>query len=71
MRTGPIRSRIFDPFFRATRTDRVIAGSGLGLAICRGLTNAMGGRIAAESPFLSAVLPPVALRAESISFAVS
>ncbi|WP_270933482.1 sensor histidine kinase, partial [Falsiroseomonas oryzae] len=42
--------RVFDPFFRATRTDRVAAGSGLGLAICRGLVGAMGGRIAAESP---------------------
>ena len=42
--------RVFDPFFRATRTDRVPAGSGLGLAICRGLVQAMGGRIAAESP---------------------
>lgn len=42
--------RVFDPFFRATRTDRVAAGSGLGLAICRGLAEAMGGRIAAESP---------------------
>ena len=42
--------RIFDPFFRATRTDRVAAGSGLGLAIAHGLTHAMGGRIAAASP---------------------
>ena len=42
--------RIFDPFFRATRTDRIAAGSGLGLAICHGLTVAMGGRISAESP---------------------
>ena len=42
--------RVFDPFFRATRTDRVAAGSGLGLAICRGLVQAMGGLIAAESP---------------------
>ncbi len=42
--------RIFDPFFRATRTDRVAAGSGLGLAICRGLVRAMGGRLLAESP---------------------
>ncbi|PWS36067.1 sensor histidine kinase KdpD [Falsiroseomonas bella] len=42
--------RVFDPFFRATRTDRIAAGSGLGLAICRGLVQAMGGRIAAESP---------------------
>mgnify|MGYP001104616664 CR=1 FL=1 len=42
--------RIFDPFFRASRADRVAAGSGLGLAISRGLVHAMGGRIAAESP---------------------
>jgi two-component system sensor histidine kinase KdpD len=42
--------RVFDPFFRATRTDRVAAGTGLGLAISRGLAHAMGGRVAAESP---------------------
>jgi two-component system sensor histidine kinase KdpD len=42
--------RIFDPFFRASRTDHITAGSGLGLAICRGLAGAMGGRIVAESP---------------------
>ncbi|WP_149536955.1 sensor histidine kinase [Siccirubricoccus phaeus] len=41
---------VFDPFFRARRADRIAAGSGLGLAICRGLVQAMGGRIAAESP---------------------
>lgn len=44
--------RVFDPFFRATRTDRVAAGSGLGLAIARGLVQAMGGRLAAESPIV-------------------
>ena len=44
--------RIFDPFFRASRADRIAAGSGLGLAISRGLTQAMGGRIGAESPIL-------------------
>jgi len=44
--------RVFDPFFRATRTDRVAAGSGLGLSISRGLVHAMGGRMAAESPTL-------------------
>jgi two-component system sensor histidine kinase KdpD len=43
-------ARIFDPFFRASRTDHVAAGSGLGLAICRGLVTAMGGRIEARSP---------------------
>ncbi len=42
--------RIFNPFFRAHRTDRVAAGTGLGLAICQGLVSAMGGRIAAQSP---------------------
>lgn len=46
--------RVFDPFFRATRTDRIAAGTGLGLAICRGLVQAMGGRIAAESPTMPA-----------------
>jgi two-component system sensor histidine kinase KdpD len=44
--------RIFDPFFRASRTDRIAAGTGLGLAIARGLTRAMGGQILAESPIL-------------------
>ncbi|WP_043363566.1 sensor histidine kinase KdpD [Belnapia sp. F-4-1] len=42
--------RVFDPFYRASRTDRIAAGTGLGLAIARGLTEAMGGRIGAESP---------------------
>jgi two-component system sensor histidine kinase KdpD len=45
-------SRIFDPYFRASRSDRVTAGTGLGLAFCRGLAAAMGGRIAAESPVM-------------------
>ncbi|SHJ24002.1 two-component system, OmpR family, sensor histidine kinase KdpD [Roseomonas rosea] len=43
-------ARIFDPFFRASRTDRIAAGTGLGLAIARGLAVAMGGQITAESP---------------------
>jgi two-component system sensor histidine kinase KdpD len=42
--------RVFDPFYRASRTDRVAAGSGLGLAIANGLARAMGGQITAESP---------------------
>ncbi|SDB43139.1 sensor histidine kinase [Belnapia rosea] len=45
--------RVFDPFFRASRTDRIVAGTGLGLAIARGLTVAMGGRIGAESPVVA------------------
>lgn len=45
-------NRIFDPFFRASRTDRIAAGSGLGLAIARGLARALGGGITADSPVL-------------------
>ena len=41
---------VFDSFFRATRGDRVAPGTGLGLAIARGMLEAMGGRIEAQSP---------------------
>jgi len=41
---------IFDVFFRASRVERHTRGNGLGLAICRGLVEAMGGTIRAESP---------------------
>jgi two-component system sensor histidine kinase KdpD len=41
---------VFDSFFRVSRGDRTIAGTGLGLAIARGLVDAMGGRVAAQSP---------------------
>jgi len=41
---------VFDSFFRATRGDRVAPGTGLGLAIARGMVEAMGGRIEAQSP---------------------
>ncbi|HEY7467722.1 MAG TPA: ATP-binding protein [Dehalococcoidia bacterium] len=39
-------NRIFDPFFRGTRTSRQ-SGSGLGLAICKSLVEAQGGGLAA------------------------
>ncbi|MDJ0388754.1 sensor histidine kinase KdpD [Roseomonas sp. E05] len=54
--------RIFDPFFRATRADRVAAGSGLGLSICNGLVHAMGGRIQAESPLAAGCGARLAVR---------
>jgi two-component system, OmpR family, sensor histidine kinase KdpD len=41
---------VFDSFFRVARGDRTAPGTGLGLAIARGLVEAMGGRIEAQSP---------------------
>ncbi|WP_298222703.1 sensor histidine kinase KdpD [Acidocella sp.] len=41
---------VFDSFFRANRGDRVAPGTGLGLAIAKAFTEAMGGRISAQSP---------------------
>ena len=42
--------RVFQKFWRGGGTDRRKPGTGLGLAICRGLVQAMGGTIHAESP---------------------
>jgi two-component system, OmpR family, sensor histidine kinase KdpD len=42
--------RIFEKFYRGGRPDGRKAGTGLGLSICRGLVEAMGGTIAAQSP---------------------
>jgi len=42
--------RVFEKFFRGGRADGRKAGTGLGLSICKGLTEAMGGRIEAQSP---------------------
>ncbi len=42
--------RIFEKFYRGGRTDGRKPGTGLGLSICRGLVEAMGGAIAAQSP---------------------
>jgi PAS domain S-box-containing protein len=42
--------RLFNKFYRVANVDRRgISGTGLGLAICRGIIEAHGGRIAAES----------------------
>ena len=43
------REQVFDMFYRVKSTDSKIAGTGLGLAICRGLIEAHGGTIHAES----------------------
>ncbi|MBG0810355.1 sensor histidine kinase KdpD [Methylosinus sp. H3A] len=42
--------RIFEKFYRGGRSDGRKAGTGLGLSICRGLVEAMGGTIVAQSP---------------------
>ena len=42
--------RIFEKFYRGGRTDGRKAGTGLGLSICKGLVEAMGGKIEAQSP---------------------
>lgn len=41
---------IFEKFYRGGRTDGRKAGTGLGLSICKGLVEAMGGTIEAQSP---------------------
>src|SRR5262249_26123349 len=46
--------RLFDKFFRIHRTDTTVAGTGLGLSICKGLVEAMGGRIEVQSPVKNA-----------------
>jgi two-component system, OmpR family, sensor histidine kinase KdpD len=46
----PDLERIFDKFYRGGRPDGRKAGTGLGLSIARGLIEAMGGKIHAESP---------------------
>ncbi|HUO53529.1 MAG TPA: sensor histidine kinase KdpD [Rhodoblastus sp.] len=44
--------RIFEKFYRGGRSDGRKAGTGLGLSICKGLVEAMGGGIEAQSPIL-------------------
>jgi len=48
---GEAVPKLFNKFYRVGNVDRRgISGTGLGLAICRGIIEAHGGRIAAESP---------------------
>ena len=42
--------RIFEKFYRRGKPDGRAPGTGLGLSIARGFTEAMGGKIQAESP---------------------
>lgn len=42
--------RIFEKFYRRTKSDGRAAGTGLGLSIARGFVTAMGGTLKAESP---------------------
>ncbi len=42
--------RIFEKFYRGGTRRRAQPGTGLGLSICRGLIEAMGGAIVAQSP---------------------
>ncbi len=42
--------RIFEKFYRRSKTDGRAPGTGLGLSIARGFVEALGGRIHAESP---------------------
>ena len=43
-------NQVFEKFYRVAEGDGRTPGTGLGLAICRGIANAMGGSIKAESP---------------------
>jgi two-component system sensor histidine kinase KdpD len=43
------REKVFDMFYRVNQADSQPAGTGLGLAICRGIVEAHGGSIRAES----------------------
>jgi two-component system sensor histidine kinase KdpD len=42
--------RIFEKFYRRSKSDGRAPGTGLGLSIARGFVEAMGGTIHAESP---------------------
>ena len=63
--------RIFEKFYRGGKPDGRKAGTGLGLSICKGLVEAMGGRISAQSPVsngrgarLTLAFPTVAVERE-------
>jgi two-component system sensor histidine kinase KdpD len=64
--------RIFEKFYRVRAKDRKVAGTGLGLAICKGIVEAHGGAILAESEGLGRgavfkVRLPIASEAPSLT----
>ena len=54
--------RIFEKFYRRGKPDGRAPGTGLGLSIARGFTEAMGGKIQAESPAVKKRGTRIALR---------
>lgn len=63
--------RVFDSFYRVSKTDQVRAGTGLGLSICRGFVEAMGGTISAanradRSGAVFTITMPVPLEAHNL-----
>lgn len=63
--------RVFDSFYRVSKTDHVRAGTGLGLSICRGFVEAMGGTISAanradRSGAVFTITMPVPLEAHNL-----
>jgi len=68
--------RVFEKFYRGGRADGRRAGTGLGLSISRGLVEAMGGKIWAESPAIKrrgarVVISMPAVEAREVAKAVS
>ena len=53
---------VFEKFYRVTQGDGRAPGTGLGLAICRGIANAMGGSIKAESPIANGLGTRIVVR---------
>ena len=71
----PDLERVFDSFYRVSKTDHVRAGTGLGLSICRGFVEAMGGTIVAANRAdrpgavftIKMPIPPDALNLEELA----
>ena len=55
-------NQVFEKFYRVAEGDGRAPGTGLGLAICRGIANAMGGSVKAESPIANGRGTRIAVR---------